>query len=257
MRCRPWAASSARWGSPKSWRRTGATTRSGFCWAPRSCSRDLPVAGLDPAVRPTRPAPRRALALAALLGFLGLLAESLWLQLFGFYWESNAETFGLVTAASIGGVSLGSAFGRRLPLWLGAGGLRAGRRPLADRAAGVYVRRASAVTALLVGLPAAGVGAAFAQLLSRDSFPLLAAANAAGAAAAPLLLGLTSTGVGWPARALVGVACGYGLLAGRKPWALIGIVGVALMPGLPPAASYHRRGRDPLRDGPGWSRRSR
>jgi len=201
----------------------------------------LPVAissRSDAAPTEPRPAPRRDLALAALLGFLGLLAESLWLQLFGFYWEANAETFGLVIAASIGGVSLGSAFGRRVPLWLGAGGLAlaAMLSPIALQAFTFAERLV--VTALLVGLPAAGVGATFARLLSRDSFPLLAAANAAGAAAAPLLLGLTSTWVGWPARALVGVACGYGLLAGRKPWALIGIVAVALMPGLPPTEAY-------------------
>lgn len=190
--------------------------------------------------------PRSLVLIAGVLGVLGLLAESLWLQLLGFYWEANAETFGLVTAASIGGLSLGSAVGRRIPLATALGAaaaslaLSAALSPVALQAFSWFERLG--VAALLVGVPAACFGASFARLLAGapEAFAVLVGTNAAGAAAAPLLLLAGAPFVGWPARVLVGVACGYGLLGAtqtRRPWGLIAVLGF-LIPGSPPTSAY-------------------
>ncbi|MBV8879205.1 MAG: fused MFS/spermidine synthase [Planctomycetaceae bacterium] len=204
-------------------------------------------------------APRSTVAIAATLGLLGILAESLWLQIFGFYWEANAETFGMVIAASVAGLSIGSALGRRVPLHVGLGlaalGLAlAALCSTAALQAYTYDERLS-LAALLVGVPAAGFGAAFTQLLAQApaSVPILVGVNALGAAAAPLLLGLLG---GWPARTLVGVAGAYGLLGcSRKRPSLrtlpvlvaLGVGAAFLAPDGPPLAAFHP-GADAARD---------
>jgi len=199
------------------------------------------------------PAPRSVAALAALLGVLGILAESLWLELLGFYWETNAETMGLVLSASIGGLSLGSAVGRRGSLYgaLAAAaaslGLAAALSPVALEAFSFFERLG--VAALLVGVPAACFGASFRQLLSRasGSLSLLLGTNASGAALAPVLLIFGAPVLGWPARTLGFVACGYGLLGAtqvRRPWRAVSVlflftlVAARLLPGSPPTSAY-------------------
>jgi len=192
------------------------------------------------------PSPRSLVLIAGVLGVLGLLAESLWLQLLGFYWEMNAETFGLVTAASIGGLSFGSAVGRRIPLATALSAaaaslaLSAALSPIALQAFS-WVERLG-VAALLIGVPAACLGASFTQLLARapDALAVLVGTNAVGAAAAPLLLLLGASFMGWPARMLVGVACAAGLLGAtqtRRPWGLIAVLGI-LISGAPPTSAY-------------------
>jgi SAM-dependent methyltransferase len=105
---------------------------------------------------------------------------------------------------------------------------------------------------VLVGVPAACFGASFRELLDRapESLPLLVGTNAAGAAAAPLLLVLGAPVAGWPARTLVGVACGYGLLGaaqGRGRWRWVAALLILslslgaglLLPGSPPTSAFH------------------
>ena len=204
----------------------------------------LPLGWTSPQPVPaseSRRAPVSLVLKAGALGLLGLLAESLWLQVFGFYWEANAETFGLVIAATIAGLSLGAALGGRRPLRAAAFSLAlaAAFSPLALDAFSFGARLG--LTLLLVGIPAACFGAAFAQLLAGapGSLPLLVGTNAAGAAAAPLLLLAGAPVVGWPARALVGVACGYGLLgASRRPWEALVLLGFLGVPGAPPTSAY-------------------
>jgi len=213
-----------------------------------TASRDVPELRAE-----ARPAPGSALALAALLGVLGLLAESLWLELLGFYWETNAETIGLVLSASIGGLSLGSAVGRRgslsgaLAAAAASLALAAALSPVALEAFSFFERLGVAV--LLVGVPAACFGASFRQLLARapESLPLLLGTNAAGASLAPVLLVLGAPALGWTAGMLGAVACGYGLLGAtqaRRPWRAVPalvllVLGAAwLLPGSPPTSAY-------------------
>ena len=155
----------------------------------------VPSADAPPASPPRERTGRAPLAVAFILGLLGLAAESLWLRVLGFYWEAGTFTFALVTAATVGGLSLGSLVAGRLAprriaaaLGLTAAALTAAAAaaPLAALAATPGERIATALA--LVGLPSAFFGATFALLLGRASarsLGLLSGANSAGAAAGP------------------------------------------------------------------------
>jgi tetratricopeptide (TPR) repeat protein len=193
---------------------------------------------------------RRSLVLVFLLGLLGLVTETLWLQLLGFYWESNARTFAFVTAITVGGLSTGSALaGRGNP----AGTMLGSAASLAIAAAcsPLVLDGGWAVAALLIGIPAAFGGATFTRILNRDegALALILGANTAGSAAGPLLLWVAAPGLSWPARVLLFVACGYGLLvsmvvsrrqatAAAAAVAILAVGGSILLPSTPPPAAY-------------------
>lgn len=192
---------------------------------------------------PARPGPvPRALVFAAFaLGTLGLVSESLWLRILGFYWESNTRCFAFVTAATVGGLSAGAWAARRLlperstaavAMGVSAVALAAASAasPLAVHAAGATER--IAVAALLVGLPAAASGAAFVMLLGliggSRGLGFLSAANSAGAAAGPLVLLAGGPWVSWPPQLLLLVAGGTAALTGAVAGRRAGLTGLAV-----------------------------
>lgn len=60
------------------------------------------------------PLPRVLIVSAFVLGVLGLVTESLWMRILGYYWESSTLCFALVTAATVGGLSVGAWAASRL-----------------------------------------------------------------------------------------------------------------------------------------------
>ncbi len=158
------------------------------------------------------------------LGILGLVSESLWTRVLGFYWESNTLCFALVTASTVAGISFGSWIAPRLSLGAALGGAAvslagaASMSPLAVHAFGLPARLG--MTLLFVAIPAAMSGAAFVLLLGRmkggagRSLGLLSGANSAGAAAGPLVLLLGGPWVSWPTQLLLLIAAGYAVLMG-------------------------------------------
>ena len=211
------------------------------------------------------PVPTSTVATAFALGALGLFVETLWLQILGFAWESNAITFALVTASTIGGVSLGSGLASRFgrdqgpatALALSALSLAgsAALSPLALHAFTFVERLGTAL--LLVGLPAVFFGAAFARLLARSpgSLGLILGANASGSAAGPLLLALAAPWIVWPAQAAVFVACGYGALgsaAARRPLRTVWIAPACLVFFALGGSSAIVPGPTPAAYQPGW-----
>lgn len=183
--------------------------------------------------------PRSLLFTAFALGLLGLVAESLWMRVLGFYWESNTLCFALVTAATVAGLSVGSwaaaRVGRRWTLGRDAAGIALGiaaltlagaavGSPLAVEATGSVERIGT--TLLLVGVPATAFGAAFVILIgcvtgsSARAVGFLSGANSAGAAAGPLLLCAGAPWISWPPQMLILIAAGYAALlvavAGRR-----------------------------------------
>lgn len=217
----------------------------------------VPSADAPPAAPPRERTGRAPLAVAFILGLLGLAAESLWLRVLGFYWEAGTFTFALVTAATVGGLSLGSLVAgrlapRRIAAALGLTALAltaaAAAAPLAALAATPGERIATALA--LVGLPSAFFGATFALLMDRASsrsLGLLTGANSVGAAAGPLLLWGASPWVAWAPQMLMFVAGGAAALIGavspRKGTALLlaGTLGLGawgLAPAGPSAEDY-------------------
>lgn len=168
------------------------------------------------------------------LGVLGLVAESLWMRILGYYWESSTLCFALVTAATVGGLSVGAwaagrlsrraKIGRQgLGVALGAAAVclaaAATASPLAVRATTSFERIGT--TFLLVGIPASTFGAAFVVLMgsvgggsAARALGFLSGANSAGAAAGPLLLWAGASWVSWPPQMLMFIAGGYAALIG-------------------------------------------
>ena len=190
----------------------------------------------------------RTLLLVFALGLLGLAAETLWLQLLGFYRESNARTTAFVTACTVGGLALGSALaGRRSGSLVGALAGSAASLAAAAVCSPLVLDGGWGVAALVIALPATGSGAAFTRVLNREGSPgFLLAANTAGSALGPLLLWAAAPSLSWPAQILLFVACGYGLLtcvvAFRRSViaavAILAVGGIALIPSTPPPAAY-------------------
>jgi spermidine synthase len=214
--------------------------------------------------------PRVLLISVFALGALGLVTESLWMRVLGFYWESSTLCFALVTAATVGGLSVGAwaagrlsrrtKFGRpALAIVLGASSLclagAAAASPLAV-AATTSVERIG-TTLLLVGLPASLFGATFVLLLGctgagnpARAVGLLSGANSAGAAAGPLLLWAGAPWVSWPPQMLVFIAGGYAALiaavadrrvrlTGLGLAATLVLAGLALSPSGPALTDLH------------------
>ncbi len=214
----------------------------------------LPAAGPDAGPGPAD------LGLAFLLGLLGLAVEFLWMRSLSFAWGSTVDAQAMVSAAFVGGLSLGAILASRrrgggleAPLAGSALALAATAllTPLALDAASFEARLLVAL--LLVGLPAAGFGAAFGRLL--EAFPgprpagRLSAFNAAGSAAGPLLLWAAADLVPFPPRALALLACGYAALIALQPRgplraaALAGLLaaaGLGLAPSGPAIETYAR-----------------
>lgn len=196
-----------------------------------------------------RPISGSLVLVAFSMGILGLAAESLWLRVLGFYWESNTRCFALVTGATVGGFSLGSwaagllsrrrTTGRRdvgiaLGLAAVAVAAAAGAAPLAVGATSAIERVVA--TFLMVGVPAAASGAAFILLLecagvkggSVRALGFISGANSAGAAAGPLLLWAGGAWVSWPAQFLLVLAAGYAVLVGAVAGRRAALTGLAL-----------------------------
>ncbi len=199
----------------------------------------------DPSAGSQAPLPRMLVLAAFGLGVLGLVSESLWMRILGFYWESNTRCFAFVTAATVAGLSAGSWTAGRwrsgrteVGISLGVAALALGgaavASPLAVHAFGTWERVAT--TFLLVGTPAAASGAAFVLLMGcfagkgvpGRTLGFLSSANGAGAAAGPLILLAGEPWVSWPSQLLLVIAGGYAALiavvAGRRA----GLTGVAL-----------------------------
>jgi hypothetical protein len=172
------------------------------------------------------------------LGLLGLVSESVWMRILGFYWESNTLCFAMVTASTIVGLAFGSWFASRLSpgVALGAASISlavaASLSPLAVHAYGIPARFSLAL--ILVGLPAAMSGATFILLLGRmkggaqRALGFLSGANSAGAAAGPLVLLAGGPWISWPPQVLLLLAAGYAALMGalvgrRSAWTGMGL----------------------------------
>lgn len=214
----------------------------------------LPVAAPAPEPGPA------ARSLSFLLGLLGLAVEFLWMRALSFAWGSTADAQAVVGAAFVGGLSLGAlgvsrrrGTGLAAPLVGSALALAAAAllTPLALDARSFESRLLMAL--LLVGLPAAGFGAAFGRLLELFPGPRgagqLSAFNAAGSAAGPLLLWAAADAVPFPPRALALLACGYAALPALQPrgllraaalTGLLAAAGLGLAPSAPAIETYLR-----------------
>jgi spermidine synthase len=177
-------------------------------------------------------------ALAFGMGALSVAAELLWARILGFHWESSTRTYALVVAGHIGGLAAGSFLGGRVaasraaglaPLsaaWVVTGLALASAAGLSGNSAAASTSGGRALAAgLLVGVPAGLSAAAFVLLVGWGgladgrALALVLGWNSAGSAAGPLALWAALSWIGWPARTMVLLSAGYGLL-----------VAVALLP---------------------------
>lgn len=194
------------------------------------------------------------------LGVLGLVSESVWMRILGFYWESNTLCFAMVTASTVAGLALGAWIAPRLSLGIALGAasvslaVAASLSPLAVHVFGTAARLGLALT--FVGLPAAMSGATFLVLLGRmrggapRALGLLSGANSAGGAAGPLVLLAGGPWVSWPTQLLLFVAAATAVLMAVLVGRRFAFTGLALAAALglwawtsstgPEITDYHR-----------------
>ncbi len=253
----------------------GAVTIASSALARAAQRESIPLPTVSPA---NGPVPSTLLLAAFVLGVLGLVTESLWMRVLGFYWESNTLCYAFVAAATVGGLSAGSWAAGRISARIGADrkgagwvlaaaalglGAAAAGAPLAAKAFSAAERVLTAF--VLVGIPASMFGAAFVILLGiagaggggARALGFLSAANSAGAAIGPLLLWAGGPWVPWPPQMLLVVAAGYAalvaLISGRRTIltslalsATMGLCAGTLAPSGPAITDFHFAARSDI-----------
>ena len=223
-------------------------------------------------VSPTERVPRVLILLVFAVGFLGLATETVWLRVFGFYWESGTFCYALVTAGQIGGLFLGSfaasRFVRRMRsnrkgVAIGLGlsatclAIAAALEPFAVQVYFPFSR--IALVFLLVGIPAACFGAAFVFILdcvrgtysAAKAIGILSGSNSAGAAAGPVILWVIAPWISWPTQLLAIFSCVFAslilIIVPSRSWQMVkaalllvglGFFNFLYVPQAPPPEAY-------------------